>query len=92
MTGALYGLAYTKDALASLKTIPAKHRRQITSKIEKLPGDPHPSSCKQLHGMTYGEEPVYRIRSGDYRVLYVMRDNPAQIIVLDIGNRKDVYR
>ena len=35
---------------------------------------------------------MYRERSGDYRILYVVRSNPAEVMILDIDNRKDVYR
>jgi mRNA interferase RelE/StbE len=92
MAGALYGFAYSRDALAYLKTTPAKHRKQIVNKINGLAAQPHPANCKVVQGMTDGEDQVYRIRSGDYRVLYVVRENPAQIIILDIDHRKDVYR
>lgn len=40
----------------------------------------------------FGDEAVWRLRSGDYRILYVVKSNPEEIIVLDIGHRKDVYR
>ena len=43
-----------------------------------------------LRGMSDGEERVYRERSGDYRILYVVRD--SIVVVIDIDNRKDVYR
>ena len=37
-------------------------------------------------------ESVYRVRSGDYRILYLVRTNYGEVVVLDIGHRKDVYR
>jgi mRNA interferase RelE/StbE len=42
--------------------------------------------------MRDGDEPVYRIRSGDYRVVYAVRSDPNEVVILDIGHRKDVYR
>jgi mRNA interferase RelE/StbE len=89
---ALYGFAYADAALKALKAIPAKFRGQIRRKIESLAADPHPPGCKKLDGVTSGADSVYRVRSGDYRVLYAVRSNPHQILVLDIGDRKDVYR
>ena len=86
----LYGLAYTARALAYLKTLPKKIKGQIVRKIERLASDPVPAGSKKLKGKTTGEE-IHRIRSGDYRVLYVVKENPSQIVVLDIGNRKDIY-
>lgn len=90
--GNLYGFAYTERALSFVKTIPHKFRRQIVSKISDLAADPHPHGHKVVQGMKNGEEIVYRIRSGDYRVLYVVRNNPSHIVVLDIAHRKDIYR
>jgi mRNA interferase RelE/StbE len=90
--GALYGFAYSEKALAFLATIPVKFRRQITKKIGTLASVPIPPTSKQLHCVKDEDEPVHRIRSGDYRVLYVIRSNPDQVIVLDIDHRKDIYR
>ena len=41
--------------------------------------------------MKEGEDPVHRVRSGNYRVLYTVRSNPQSIVILDIGHRKDIY-
>lgn len=88
---ALYGLAYAEAALAFLeKSVPPKIRGQIRRKIETLAANANPPGSKKLHGMTNGGEEVHRIRSGDYRVLYVVRD--VMIVILDIDNRKDIYR
>lgn len=88
-----YGFAYTEPALQYLETvIPKPYRAQIIKRIKALADDPRPSGCKQLHGVTDGQHPVYRIRSGDYRILYSIRESVQTVAVLDIGNRKDVYR
>lgn len=91
MPAALYGFAYSERALAFLRGLSPKLRRQIIKKIEPLALSPIPPKSKIVQGMKEGEEQVRRIRSGDYRILYVVRDNPQQIVVLDIGHRKDVY-
>lgn len=88
---ALYGFAFTEAALSYLESLPTKKiRRQVKSKIEQLAADPTPPTCKKLSDVTDGGNPVYRVRSGDYRILYVVR-NPI-IVVLDIGDRKDIYK
>jgi mRNA interferase RelE/StbE len=84
------GFAYDPRSLDYLKTVPKKIRKQIIGKVYKLASDPFPPTAKMLHGMEDGEERVYRIRSGDYRILYVVRG--IIVVVLDIGHRKDVYR
>lgn len=90
---ALYGFAYTEDALNYLETVvPTKIRGQIKRRIESLASNPIPRGSKKLQGVTDGEDPIYRVRQGNYRILYVVRDKPDQIVILDIGHRKDVYR
>lgn len=87
---AAFGFSYHARALAFLATLDKKRRRQIANHIQKLAGNPNPPGCKKLHEEMDGQECVYRVRSGDFRILYVVR-NP-NIVVLDIDNRKDVYR
>jgi len=90
---ALYGFAFTDAALTFLeKVVTAKIRGQIKRKIEKLAADPFPPGSKKLKGVTEGGEAVHRVRSGKYRILYQVKDNQSEIIILDIGHRKDVYR
>lgn len=88
---ALYGFAYSESALKYLETkVPAKVRAQIRRRIEALTADPVPSGSKKLHDIMDGPNSVYRVRQGDYRILYSVRD--VIIVILDIGHRKDVYR
>lgn len=55
--------------------------------------NPEPNGSKKLKGVTTDEgEPVYRQRSGAYRILYVVRKNPSEVIILDIDDRKDVHK
>jgi mRNA interferase RelE/StbE len=90
---ALFGCAYAESALKFLETMaPTKVRSQIKRRVEALAANPMPPGCKKVQCMGNDEEPVYRVRQGDYRILYVVRSNPDQIVVLDIGHRKDVYR
>jgi mRNA-degrading endonuclease RelE of RelBE toxin-antitoxin system len=87
----LVGMAFANAALKSLERIPHKMRAQVIKKAKALMLNPHPPTSKQLQGIeTPDGEKVYRERSGDYRILYVVR--PVEVIVLDVGHRKDVYR
>lgn len=89
--GSLYGFAYTEAALKFLETtVPSKIRGQIKRRIETLAANPTPPGSKKLHGVMDGENPVYRARQGDYRILYSVRG--VIIVILDIDHRKDVYR
>jgi mRNA interferase RelE/StbE len=53
-----------------------------------LAADPRPSGCKKLTGNT----DYYRMRVGDYRVLYEVRDRDVLVLVIKIGHRREVYR
>lgn len=87
----LIGFSFGPDAAAFLEKMPAgKLRAQIAKKAKALHTDPHPPGCKKLVDITAGADAVWRIRAGNYRILYVVR--PAEIIVIDIGDRKEVYR
>jgi mRNA interferase RelE/StbE len=88
-----FGFAFTDTALDYLAELPPKIRRQVIKKAKALLTDPHPPTSKKLHDVETPEgDPVYRERSGDYRILYVVRTNPNEVLILDINNRKDVYR
>lgn len=77
--------------LDSLK--PGKVRRQIVEKIKTLASNPFPQGCKKLHGVSSDNASVYRERSGDYRILYVVKTIPERIvIILDVDHRKEIYR
>jgi mRNA interferase RelE/StbE len=90
----LTGLVISKAALNNLARIPFKIRAQLIKKAKALITDQHPQGSKPLKGVTTDDgEAVYRLRSGDYRILYIVRSNPTkEVIVLDINNRKDVYK
>lgn len=87
----LIGFAFGPSATAFLdKLPPGKLRAQLTKKAKALHTNPHPPGCKKLVNVMSGDDSVWRIRAGDYRILYVVR--AVEIIVLDIGHRKDIYR
>jgi mRNA interferase RelE/StbE len=87
------GFAFTNAALDFLEGIQPKIRKQIIKKAKALHTNPFPQGFKKLHDVETSDGlPVYRERSGDYRILYVVRSKPDEVIILDIDHRKDVYR
>ncbi len=60
---------------------------RIAAKILQLANHPRPHGSKKLRNTEY-----YRIRIGDYRVLYSINDNIRTVKILDIGHRRDIYR
>jgi mRNA interferase RelE/StbE len=61
--------------------------RRLREAIDRLCLDPYPPGCKKLVG-----RPGYRIRVGDYRIVYRVLDRELVVMVMDIGDRKDIYR
>ena len=82
------GIAYSRRALAYLHTLQPDRRRLIVGKIRNLTENPRPTGAALVKGGK--DERVFRIRSGAYRILYALRG--AEIFVVRIGHRKDVYK
>lgn len=85
---ASYRLDYTKGVDKDLRKIPGKDAVRIVRAIDKLASNPLPSGCVKLAG--YDIE--YRIRIGDYRVIYQIHEAVLVVLVIEIGHRKDIYR
>ncbi|NOZ02823.1 MAG: type II toxin-antitoxin system RelE/ParE family toxin [Deltaproteobacteria bacterium] len=64
-----------------------KVRRVVVRRIQALESDPRPPGCKKLSG-----DMKYRIRSGNFRILYTIEDARLVVVVVKVGDRKDVYR
>ena len=61
--------------------------KKVLKIIERLAGNPRPVNCVKLSG-----DEKYRLRSGNYRILYSVEDDVLIVIVVKVGHRKDVYR
>jgi mRNA interferase RelE/StbE len=61
---------------------------RLASRIDALAGDPRPAGTERLTD----EENLYRIREGDFRIVYQIRDVELVVIVVALGDRKDIYR
>lgn len=84
---ASYSVRIKRSAAKELEAIPPKDRKRIIARIEGLRDEPRPSGCEKLSG-----EEKYRIRQGDYRILYEIVDGELIVTVVKVGNRRDVYR
>jgi mRNA interferase RelE/StbE len=84
---AKYKIEIKKSAAKELNNLPSNDLKKIIQKIQNLAENPRPHDCKKLTG-----EEKYRIRSGDYRILYLIEDNVLIIYVVRVGHRRDVYR
>ena len=84
-------MAYSIDirpaALDFIKEQTPKHRRQIKDRINALRDEPRPPDAKRLGG----SDGLWRVRTGDFRIVYSVKDEKLLIIVITVGNHKDVY-
>lgn len=83
-----FQIRFDPYARKQLSAIDKPHRRRILAKIETLAEDPRPPGALMLTGR-HGD---YRIRVGDYRVIYTVADTQLIVLVIDIGHRRDIYR
>ena len=83
-----YRITFSKSAEKELLSLPKKIGSQILAKIDLLAVNPRPSGCKKLTGSSNS----YRIRVGDYRVLYTIVDKELLVDIVTIGDRKEVYK
>jgi mRNA interferase RelE/StbE len=82
-----YRVVMEKKASRALLALDRHHRARITGAIELLARNPYPPAAKKLTNRL-----AYRVRVGDYRIIYSVNDTTISIMVLAIGHRKDVYR
>ena len=75
-------------AFRELEGLPARIRAQIGRRIAALADEPRPASARMLQG----QERYFRIRSGDYRVIYMIDDDVLLVVVVTVGHRREVYR
>ena len=83
-----YELFIKPSAAKELESINRKSdRTRIVDKIYTLKDDPRPPGCEKLTG-----QDRYRLRQGQFRILYVVDDDEHIVTVVRIGHRRDVYR
>ena len=84
---AQYSIQFKASVRKDLRKIPKKDVLKILTKIESLADNPLPTQAEKLSG-----DDKYRIRQGNYRILYQIEDDVLLITVVKVGHRRDVYR
>ena len=83
-----YNIQWKQSAKKELKKLDKQTIRRIVQAVEKLAEDPYVTGCKKL----VGSKSVYRIRVGDYRVVYNIRSSVLVIEIIRVGHRREIYR
>ena len=84
----VYRIDLSPAAQRQLKKLSSSVRHSIIKQLDSLKSNPRPDGVKKLAGI----EKLYRLRIGDYRVVYTINDKQLVILVVKIGDRKEVYR
>jgi len=82
-----YKVFIKPSAVKELESVPRKDRVRLARKIQSLASEPRPAGCEKLSGLER-----YRIRQGNYRIVYEIQDERLVVIVVKVGHRREVYR
>jgi mRNA interferase RelE/StbE len=84
---ASYRLLIKPSAAKELEAVPRRDRRRLAMRMRDLAQQPRPPGAEKLSG-----HDLYRVRQGNYRILYEIVDQDLTVTVIKIGHRRDVYR
>ncbi len=82
-----YRVILPKSVQKEVDRLPDDVVRRILARLAQLETDPRPADVKKLKGRD-----AYRIRVGDYRVIYEIHDRQLEVLVITIGHRREIYR
>lgn len=83
-----YTVLISPAAQRQIKKLIKNIQQQIISKLQELRITPRPQGVEKL----WSDKELYRVRTGDYRIIYQINDVKLEILVLKVGHRSDVYR
>lgn len=81
-----YRIELRPAAVRALRELDPPVARRLQAAIALLAEDPRPPASRQLRG-----RPAWRVRVGDYRVIYTIEDDVLLVVVVTLGHRRDVY-
>jgi mRNA interferase RelE/StbE len=84
-----YTIEFSNKAEKQFKSLPPQTQERLQPKIDALAQEPRPRGAIELSDV---EEDTYRIRVGDYRILYEISDRVLLVWVVEVGHRREIYR
>ena len=84
---AVYSIFFKDSVRKDLGSIPKNDLLRIIERIGSLAEDPRPMGCEKLSG-----QEKYRIRQGNYRIIYSIQDTELTVWLVKVGHRREVYR
>jgi len=83
-----YTVELLSPALREFKALDKPIQKRIAKAIDTLENNPRPFGCKKMEGL----EGAYRIRAGDYRIVYRIKDEVLLVLIIKVGHRREIYR
>ncbi len=83
-----YAITFARSARREMEKIDHPMARRVLAEIEKLSEEPRPAGCQKLRG----GNSLWRLRVGDYRIVYSVDDRSELVDVVAVGHRREVYR
>jgi mRNA interferase RelE/StbE len=85
-----YNVVFRKSASRKLRKLPVDIVKRVALHVDQLQDDPFPPGIEQLKG--HRDPVLYRLRVGDYRVLYTVDTATKTVTIFGVGHRREVYR
>lgn len=83
-----YHVEIARRAVKALARLPRREQQRVRAAIDLLADEPRPPGCVALKG----EDRAYRVRVGDYRIVYEVHDHRLVVLVIRVGHRRDIYK
>lgn len=84
----MYKIQFSRSAEKEIAALPNAVLKRVANAIDKLESNPRPTGCKKLKGSSQN---LWRIRIGDYRVVYSIEDVLLIVDIRKVGHRRDIY-
>jgi len=83
-----YAVEVTPAASRQIRKLDRNTQKRVLARIEKLEEDPRPRDASKLQS----PEELYRVRVGDFRIVYQVEDDRLLVLIVRVGNRREIYR
>ncbi len=84
----MYEIKFEKCALKDFESLSKRQAEKIAKQVAFLKENPRPPGTKKLKG----RNSLYRVRVGDYRIVYAVEDDVCVILIVRVGHRKEIYK
>jgi mRNA interferase RelE/StbE len=84
----MYEVAVPQSVVKQINKLPHQVRERVLMKLTELEESPRPLDCRKLET----EESLYRLRVGDYRIIYAVDDTNKKVVISRVAHRREVYR